>query len=157
MLTPGPLVGVCAEGVIVRCVMAKRSRWLIAPIAAGTAVLAGREPALARIAKNTFEPTASLSAKGHVADGAALIECTEGERVKIRVTFTQGPAIGEGRTQGECTGAETRYPVKVVARGSADFQPGRAEACAVAVDTDHGKVVDTRQWCRADGVELVED
>ena len=134
----------------------KRSKWIIAPIAAGAAVLGGRET-FPRIMKNTFDPTASLSAKGRIAEGAALIQCTEGERVKIRVTFTQGPAIGEGRTQGECSGEETRYPVKVVARGSADFLPGQAEACAVAVNTDRGKVVDTRQWCRADGVELVED
>ena len=133
----------------------KRSRWIITPIAAGAAVLAGN--ASGRIMRNTLDLTAIMGAKGRIAEGAALIQCTEGERVKIRVTFTQGRAIGEGRTQGECTGELARYAVKVVARGSADFQPGRAEACAVAVNTDRGNVVEARQWCRADGVELVED
>lgn len=103
--------------------MVKRSKWIIAPIAAGAAVLAGREPVLAKVIRNTIDPTAGLSARGRIAEGAALLACTEGERVK----------------------------------GAAAFEPGRAEACAVAVDTASGKVVDTRQWCRADGVELVED
>src|SRR5437773_417585 len=137
--------------------MAKLPKWSVVPITAGAAVLAGTTPLLAKIWVNTIYPTATLTANGRIADGAALIGCTEGERVEVTLTFTQGEAIGEGRTQGDCTDVLTRYDVKVVARGAADFQPGPAEACAFAVNTARGKVVDTRHWCRDAGVELVEE
>ena len=139
-----------------------RAWWIIALAAAGAAMLAGTTPVLGKIMRNTIDTTASLHAGGRVAEGVVLIACDRGQRVKVRVTFTQGAVIGEGRTQGECT-AETEadlapYPVKVVARGAARFQAGPAEACAVAVNTDRGKVVDTKQWCREAGpVELVEE
>ena len=50
-------------------------------------------------------------------------------------------------------------PVEVAhtARGPAPFQPGPAQACAFAVNTERGKVVDTRRWCRSADIELVED
>ena len=136
--------------------MKKPKKWVIAPIAAGAAVLAGTEPVLAKILRNTIDPTASLHANGRIAEGAALIACTDGERVEVTVTFTQGEVTGEGHTHGKCTGELTRYRVKVKARGGADFEPGPAEACAVAVNTDRGTVVDTREWCREDDIELVE-
>lgn len=136
----------------------KRAKWIVTPIAAGAAVLAG-EPSLARIMRNTIDPTASLGARGRIAEGVALIACTEGQRVEVTLRFTQGDVIGEGRTEGKCRGelAEARYPVRVVSRGPADFEPGQAEACAFAVNTYRGEVVDTRQWCREDGVELIEE
>src|SRR5205814_2767729 len=99
-------------------------KWIIAPIAAGAAILAGTKPVLARIVNNTIDPGATLAANGRIAEGAALISCTEGERVEIALTFTQGEAIGEGHTQGDCTGVLTRYEIKVVARGAADFEAG---------------------------------
>src|SRR5205085_2396434 len=135
----------------------KLTRWVITPIAAGAAVLAGNQPAIARIIVNTIDPTAHISANGRIAEGAALIACTEGQRVEIDLTFTQGDVTGEGRTQGDCTGVLTRYPIRVVAYGPSDFQPGHAEACASAVNTEHAKVDGTRHWCRADGVELTEE
>ncbi|MGH7672209.1 MAG: hypothetical protein ACREMC_04870, partial [Gemmatimonadales bacterium] len=125
-----------------------RARWIIAVVAVGVAVLAGSAPVLGKILRNTIDATASLHAGGRVAEGVVLVACTPGERVKLKLTFTQGAVIGEGRTQGECAGEGelARYPVKVVARGAARFQAGPAEACAVAVNTDRGKVVDTEQW-----------
>lgn len=135
----------------------KRTKWGVAPIAAGAAVLVGADPVLARVVSNTIEPTADLSARGRVAEGTAIINCTDGERIDVTVTFTQGPARGTGRTHGRCTGEATGYPVKVVVRGRGAFQPGHAEACASAVNTDRGQVVDTRDWCRSGGVELIEE
>ena len=137
--------------------MAKPPKWIIAPMAAGAALLAGTKPLLARITYNTIDPAATLRANGRIAEGAALIGCTEGERFQVTLTFRQGDAIGEGQTQGDCIDALTRYDVKVVARGAADFEPGPAEACASAVNTRRGKIIDTRDWCRAADVELVED
>jgi len=80
--------------------------------------------------------------------------------VKLRMTLTQGPAIGEGYAVGDCLGEEeaAHYAVKVTIWGVNKFQAGPADACAVAVDTHRGKVVDTKQWCRAAGpVELIEE
>jgi hypothetical protein len=136
--------------------MANRAKWVVVPIAAGAAALAG-ERAVARLLGNTIDPTASLSAGGRIAEGAALIGCTEGQRIEVKVTFTQGDVTGEGRTQGDCVGTLASYAVKVVARGPAEFQPGHAEACASAVNSERGKVVDTREWCRQDGVELLDE
>jgi hypothetical protein len=59
-----------------------------------------------------------LAARPHGRHGAALIERTAGERVAVTLTFTQGEAVGERRTEGDCTGELTRYPVRVVARGA---------------------------------------
>ena len=133
-----------------------RARWTLTLAAAGVVVLAATAPVLGKIVRNTIEGTASLHAGGRLAEGVVLIACTPG----LRLTLTQGAVIGEGRTQGECLGEEqvARYPVTVVARGRAGFQAGPAEACAMAINTDRGQVVETRQWCRAAGpVELVEE
>jgi hypothetical protein len=127
-------------------------------LVAGMAVLTATGPAFGRIAKNTIGGTAALHANGRVADGVLLVACTPGERVKLRMTLTQGAAIAEGYAAGDCLGEEeaAHYPVKVTIWGVNKLQPGPADACAVAVDLDRGRVVDTRQWCRAAGpVELV--
>ena len=77
--------------------MANRSKWVLVAIAAAAAGLAGSGPVLARITVNTIDATASLSAGGRIAEGAALIDCTEGERIEITVTFIQGDVTGAMR------------------------------------------------------------
>jgi len=131
---------------------------IIAAVAA-MAVLTTTGPALAKVARNTIDGTAALRANGRIVKGVLLVACTPGERVKLRMTLTQGAAIGEGYAVGDCLGEDeaAHYAVKVAIWGVNKFQAGPADACAVAVDTDRGKVVDTRQWCRAAGpIELVE-
>jgi hypothetical protein len=138
--------------------MKKRTKWVIAPIAAGAAVLAGPEPGLGKITRNTIDPTGFLRAGGRSARGAALVTCTKGERVKVTVTFQQGEVVGLGHARGRCTGEPepARYEVEVRALDGARFQPGPADACALAVNTDGGKPVDARVWCRAEDIELLE-
>ncbi|MGH2726040.1 MAG: hypothetical protein ACRDKS_03595 [Actinomycetota bacterium] len=42
----------------------------------------------------------------------------------------------------------------VTSKGAA-FEPGTAQACARAVNRNENRaIVDTKHWCRADGVEL---
>lgn len=137
--------------------MNKQMKWVIAPIAAGAAVLAGPEPGLGKITRNTIDPTGLLRAGGRSARGAAIVECTKQERLKISVTFKQGDVVGLGRTRGRCTGESGRYEVEVRALDGARFEAGPAAACALAVNTDDGKPVDARVWCRAEDIELVPE
>jgi hypothetical protein len=46
--------------------------------------------------------------------------------------------------------------VRLQRRGSAEFVPGAAVACALAVTSVHGTPTDAHQWCRADGITLNE-
>lgn len=118
------------------------------------ALLTVPSPATASMTANTIGSTGSFGPHGRTATITALVACTAGETVQIRVTLTQGQAIGEGVVHGTCTGTVAEYPVRVAARGSTGFTAGPAQACASAVNRDRGDVVDTRQWCRADPVQL---
>lgn len=111
-------------------------------------------PATARIAINTIGATGTLEHHGRSANVTALVECTAGQTIKIRLTLTQDEAIGEGTVNGTCTGAVAEYPVKVTAHGKTGFTAGPANACGSAINRDRGQVVDTKQWCRANPVQL---
>ena len=111
-------------------------------------------PASAVITGNTIGAIGTLGPHGRTATVTALIECTAGQTVKVRVTLTQGQAIGEGVGGGSCTGALAEYPVRVTTQSASAFTPGPAQACAAAINRDRGRIVDTKQWCRADPVQL---
>lgn len=132
-------------------------------VRAGTAVLmiAGAllalpaGPAAGTLSNNTIGATGDLGARGRTVTITAILGCTAGQQVSVRVTLTQGQAIGDGVGGGECTGTAAEYPVRVSAHGATGFTTGEAQACAQAINRDHGRVVDTRQWCRADPVQLI--
>lgn len=110
-------------------------------------------PVGARVVFNTIGGTAALIGQGHVAQGTVLVGCTEGERVQVTLTLTQGAVSGIGSAAGICTGELEEYEVTVPA-GSDIFVPGLAVACATADNYRRGVLVDSRQWCRAGGVTL---
>lgn len=112
-------------------------------------------PATAVMTGNTIGATGALGPHGRTATVTAIIECTAGQQVSVRVTLTQGPAIGHGVGGGDCTGQPAEYPVRVAARRATSFAPGGAQACAEAINRDRGRIVDTKQWCRAEPVHLV--
>lgn len=99
--------------------------------------------------------TGGLGPQGRTATVTAIIGCTAGQQVSVRVTLVQGQAIGHGVGGGDCTGEAAEYPVRVTAQGAASFVPGDAQACGEAINRDRGRIVDTRQWCRADPVQLI--
>jgi hypothetical protein len=111
-------------------------------------------PATASLTNNTIGSTGTLGPQGRTASMVALIECTAGQTIKVRVTLTQAKATGEGMGGGTCTGTLTEYPVRVASHRGAAFTSGPALACASAVNRDGGHVGDTKQWCRADPVQL---
>jgi hypothetical protein len=119
----------------------------------GAGLIPPASPAEARVIMNTIGPTAALIGHGHVARGTVLLECTAGEHVRFTLTLTQPGASGTGRGAGVCTGELTAFKVTVPAKG-ARFTEGTATACATAIDSARGVVVETRQWCRAAGVTL---
>lgn len=129
-------------------------RPFLAALMLAAVVLTVPSPATASMTSNTIGASGSLGPHGRTAIVTALIECTAGQTVQIRVTLTQGQAIGEGAGHGTCTGSVAEYPVRVSARGETGFTAGPAQACASAVNRDRGDVVDTRQWCRAEPVQL---
>jgi hypothetical protein len=124
---------------------------------ASAGLLASASPADARIMNNTIGATASLIGHGHVAVGTVLIGCTAGQQIQFTLTLTQGEVSGTGRGAGLCAGEEDAKPYRVVvpAKHGGKFRPGTATACATAVNRDRGVVVDSKQWCRAVGVELI--
>ena len=105
---------------------------------------------------NTIGATGTVGAHGRTVTVTALLECTAGQSVSVRLTLTQDRATGSGVARGTCTGTLTEYPVRVTAQGAAVFTAGPVQACATAINRDDGQVVDTRQWCRADPVELTD-
>jgi hypothetical protein len=123
-------------------------------ILAGALLTLAAVPAAASLTLNTIGATGTLGPHGRTATVTAIIACTAGQQVSVRVTLTQGPAIGHGVGGGDCTGEPAEYPVRVTARGATSFAPGDAQACAEAINRDRGRIVDTRQWCRAEPVQL---
>ena len=134
--------------------MTTHTRPLRAGLLLAAALLATPAPAGASMTSNTIGATGTLGPLGRTATVTALIECTAGQTVIVRVTLTQDRAIGTGVARGTCTGTLTEYPVRVTAQGAAAFAAGPAQACAMAINRDGGQVVDTRQWCRANPVQL---
>ena len=64
-------------------------------------------PAGAKVVLNTIGGTAALIGHGHAAQGTVLVACTEGERVQVTLTLTQGAVSGTGSGAGTCNGELT--------------------------------------------------
>jgi alpha-tubulin suppressor-like RCC1 family protein len=88
-------------------------------------------------------------------EATVLAQCDEGAHVFVRVTISQGSAIGTGSIVEACTDARDRHPVRVHAHGRLGFVPGAANAELEAVVRRHGRVIDVQQWTRT--VTLVEE
>lgn len=131
-------------------------RAFVAALAFAAVLLTVPTPATASLTNNTIGATGTLGPHGRTATATALLECTTGQTISIRVTLTQDQAVGAGVVRGSCTGTLTEYPVRVTAGGAAGFTAGPAQACATAVNRDRGQVVDTKQWCRANPVQLTD-
>jgi len=124
-----------------------KTRLLVVGFAALT--LWGADPASAFIAANTIDRHATYKADGARVRATGPIGCTSGERVSIRVTFTQA-AIGARARQawtGRCTGEIQHWQVRARARQGARFETGAGRVCAVAKTRTAGRVTDTRKWC----------
>ena len=111
----------------------------------------------AAISENTIAPEAVLDAQGRHLVVTVQLACPAGEKVHLRATVTQREtgAVAERRFVRRCTGTVEHWPVRMVRRGTATFAAGAAEACALAITRDSTGVTDVRQWCRAEGITLV--
>jgi hypothetical protein len=105
----------------------------------------------ANMHSNTIDPVATVGEQGKFGYVTALIACTAGERLSVRVTVTQEDAnsVAEGRTYATCTEGEQRLKVRVWAQTMTRLGKGPADACALAMTQRNGRVIDTRQWCKA--------
>jgi hypothetical protein len=129
----------------------KRTVWLAALIA----VVLGTIPVGAKILINTIGATAAVIGRSHAVRGTVLVGCTAGEQVQLTLTLTQNGVSGTGAAAGVCTGELAEYEVTVPAAGD-QFTGGLAAACATADNYRRGVLVESRQWCRAAGVVLVD-
>ena len=94
----------------------------------------------------------SVFALGTVSLGAKVITNTIGGTAALT---GHGHVSGTGVGAGVCTGELTESEVTVPAAGDS-FTVGLASACATADNYRHGVLADSRQWCRAGGVVLVD-
>ena len=88
-------------------------------------------------------------------EATVLTQCDEGAHVFVRVTLSQGSAIGTGSGVEACSGARDRHPIRIHAHGKHGFTPGAAHAELEAVVRRGGSVLEVQQWTR--GVTLVEE
>jgi hypothetical protein len=110
---------------------------------------ASAPPAFARLAVNTIDPEASVSADGRqlVVTGPCRIE-PAGERVSLRVTVTQRTtgAVAEGRVFFTGTGELQHWELRATTRGQPSFAPGAATATAIATTRAGAETTDAHQW-----------
>jgi len=119
--------------------------------AALVAILAGllaASAAFARVARNTIDPVAVVSQDGRHLFVTGPVECTPGERSRLRVTVSQRStgAVAEGRTFETCTGSAQQWEVEASILGKAKFEEGPATAVAIAVTSDRDSATDAHQW-----------
>jgi hypothetical protein len=106
---------------------------------------------VANMHSNTIDPAAVLGPQGRQADVTVLLSCDPGEWLTVRLTVTQEDtnSLAEGHTFEICTGPVQRLKTRVYAGYATALGEGDADACALAVTWQGGKVTDTRQWCKA--------
>lgn len=104
--------------------------------------------AFAKISMNTIDPVAVVSDDGRHLFVTGPVECTVGERSRLRVTVSQRStgAVAEGRTFDTCTGGAQQWEVEASILGKARFEEGPATAVAIAVTSDRGEATDAHQW-----------
>ena len=114
--------------------------------------------ASAGVVLNTIDRGATLDARGHVLAVTGPIRCSEAERATIRVTVSQRTtgAVADGRWRGLCRRTTRTWTARQFApHGSASFQAGTAQACALAVTRRAERATDAKQWCRT--IELTAE
>ena len=101
-----------------------------------------------RIAYNTIDPVAIVTDVGRHVVVTGPLACTSGERAYLRVTLTQRAtgAIAEGSALVTCTDVIEQWSVDTVIQGKQGFQPGPAVATAVARTVQRGTTTDAHQW-----------
>jgi len=102
----------------------------------------------AKVARNTIDPVAVVSQDGRHLFVTGPVECTAGERSRLRVTVSQRStgAVAEGRTFDTCTGGAQQWEVEASILGKVKFEEGPATAVAIAVTSDRGRATDAHQW-----------
>ncbi len=130
--------------------MLKTPRHWLAAAVVGVA-LAGvvlSTSALAKLARNTIDPVATLAAQGRVITLTGPIEATAGETVYARVTVTQRStgAVAEGIAFFTGTGATQQWRVKAVTVTREAFEEGAATAVGLARSTERARATDAHQW-----------
>ena len=80
--------------------------------------------AFAKIAVNTIDPVAVVAGAGRHLVVTGPIECTQGERVELRVTVTQREtgAVAEGYAVFNCSGVIEQWELHAVTHGKATFE-----------------------------------
>jgi hypothetical protein len=134
----------------------KRAPVVIALMAATMTALTAS--ASAGVVLNTIDREASLDAGGHVVAVTGPIRCSQVERATVRVTVSQRTtgAVAEGQWRGLCRRSTRTWTAKrFVPQGSATFQAGGAQVCALAVTRRAERATDAKQWCRA--IELTNE
>ena len=93
----------------------------------------------------------SLMPNGRIIITKGRVHCTEGEAVRVKVEITQSStgAKAIGHTDEVCTGEPQNWDAITVTRKSAAFEPGEAQACAVARTRFRDEITDTFSWCRS--------
>ena len=116
--------------------------------AMGMVVAVATSQSIARIARNTIDPTAVVTDDGRHLIVTGPIECTLGERAYLEVTVTQRTtgAIASGRGVATCTGLTQQWDVDLEVQGSEVFDDGPAIAVAVAHSVRRGVTTDAHQW-----------
>ncbi len=134
-------------------------RWLApAALLLALACAVGAQTALARLARNTIDPVATLTAQGRQITVTGPIEVdTAGETVYLRVTVTQRStgAVAEGIALVTGTGALQQWTVHANTQTRERFEEGAATAVALARSTGRGGATDAHQWLV--NVTLVRD
>ena len=103
---------------------------------------------LAKIAKNTIDPSGVLTKNGLLLKVTGPIACTAGEIVELRVTVTQRTtgAVAEGYERTKCTGNDQVWSAQLLRLSREAFEAGPAIAVAVARTFDRGRATDAHQW-----------
>ena len=124
----------------------RQRRWLVP--AALLLALAVAGTALAKIARNTIDPTATIAANGRQLAVTGPISVTAGETAFIRVVVTQRStgAVAEGIALLTGTGEIAQWKVRAVTLTRESFDEGPATAVALARTTLRGQATDAHQW-----------
>jgi hypothetical protein len=106
-----------------------------------------------------FNPPGLVSADGEKLELRGPLEgwCDEGTRVRITFTVSQEvtKAIGTGSFRGRCEGEEW-VSRDGRARGKNRFEPGKVEACGLAIQRKDSEIVHVKQWCAGKRFKLKE-
>jgi hypothetical protein len=100
-----------------------------------------------------IDPNVTIPPNGNKANLIAIANCPEGQTFEVEVDLTQGETSGDGWAKIDCTGGLGRFPVEIHSRGADRFQPGAAQAHAVATPLHRGDP-GQQEWTRQVQVSL---